>query len=61
MTEARPQAAAAQKLSNCLPHLTAAQGIDDGVETGVDDSQGNAKVSTEQQCTLAGGAEEIHQ
>lgn len=61
MTEARPQAAAAQQLCDSLPHVTAAQGIDDGVQAGVEDSQCDAKVCTEQQSTLAGDTEEIHQ
>lgn len=61
MTEAGLQAAAAQQLSNSLPHFTAAQGVDDGVQAGVQDSQGDEIVSAEQQCTLAGGTEEVHQ
>lgn len=61
VTEARLQAAAEQQLSDSLPHLTAAQSVNDGVQARVENSQGDEIISTEQQCTLAGHAEKIHQ
>lgn len=59
--EAGAQAAAAQQLGNGLPHLAAAQRVDDGVEARVEHGQGDADVGGEQQAALAGVAEEVHQ
>lgn len=59
--EAGPQAATAQQLRDGLPHLAAAQGVDDGVEARVEDGQGDANVSCEQEGTLARLTEEVHQ
>lgn len=61
VAEAGPQAATAQQLCHGLPHFTAAQGVDDGVQGGVEDSEGDANVSSEQLGTLARGTEEVHQ
>lgn len=61
MTEADLQAAAEQQLRYGLPHLAATQSVNDGVQAGVEHSQGDEIVSAEQQRTLVGHAEEIHQ
>lgn len=61
VAEARLQAAAKQQISNSLPHLTAAQSVNDGVQARIENSQGDEIISAIQQRTLAGDAEKIHQ
>lgn len=57
----RAAEAAAQQLAHGLPHVAAAQSVDNGVQARVEHSQHDAQISAEQQRALPGRTEEIHQ
>lgn len=61
MTNAQLDAAAAEQLRHGLSHVAAPQGVDDGVESRVEDGKRDAKVSAEQQHAVAGAAKKVHQ
>ena len=61
VTQACPQAAAAQDAGNGLAQLHAAEWVDEGVHGGVQHGQGDDPVGAEQEAAVAGRAEKVHQ